>query len=171
VLAKSSFFYDSFNKTEFRSPTLHRRCDLCGIADGETYLDLRIGLLEGNQVPRKPIAGDRLARLNGQRAPFQAAEFAEREFGGFGPRQYCAGFREEDAAGFRQLDAAPDPIEQLRVMPRLQSRDRRLAADCARFKARAACVTCCRSATATKMRSCSRVVLISPERSDLLISR
>jgi hypothetical protein len=28
------------------------------------------------------------------------------------------------AAGFRQLDAAPDPIEQLRVMPRLQSRDR-----------------------------------------------
>ena len=37
---------------------------------------------------------------------------------------YCAGFCEEDAAGFRQLDAAPDPIEQLRVMPRLQSRDR-----------------------------------------------
>ena len=34
-----------------------------------------------------------------------------------------------------------------------------LAADCARFKARAACVTCFRSATAANIRSCSRVIM------------
>jgi hypothetical protein len=36
-----------------------------------------------------------------------------------------------------------------------------LAADCARLRASAACVTCCRSATATKIRSWSRVTPIS----------
>ena len=92
-------------------------------ADGEAYLDLRIGPPEGDQVARKPIAGNRLACLNGQRASFQAAEFAQREFGGFGPRQHGPGLFEENVARLRQLDAAPYPIEQFRVVPCFQGRD------------------------------------------------
>jgi hypothetical protein len=74
-------------------------------------------------MARNPIIGNRLARLNGQRAPFQTAEFAEREIGSVGTRQHRPRFCEEDAAGLRQLDAAPDPIEKLRIMPRLQGCD------------------------------------------------
>ncbi len=61
--------------------------------------------------------------MNRQCAPFQPAEFAERELGGVDTRQHRPGFREEDSASFRQLDAAPDPIEELRIMPRLQGCD------------------------------------------------
>ena len=53
--------HGSFNEAEFCRATLDGRCDLGGIADGETYVDLRIGAPEGDQVARKPIIGNRLA--------------------------------------------------------------------------------------------------------------
>src|SRR5260370_31609731 len=56
--------YGSFDETKLRCPTLDRRCDLGGIADAETYADLRIGSPKGDQVARQPIVGDRLACLN-----------------------------------------------------------------------------------------------------------
>jgi hypothetical protein len=116
--------HGSFDKAQLRRPTLDGRRNLRGVPDRESDLDMRIGPTEGDQMAGKPIAGNGLACLNGQGAPIQAAEFAERELSRFGARQHGPCLCQEDLAGIRQLNAAPDPIEQPGVVPCLQSRYR-----------------------------------------------
>ena len=65
-----------------------------------------------------------LTGLDVQRAPLQAGVFAEGQFGGAHSRDDGPRLREKRLAGLGQLDAAADSIEELRVMARLQRRDR-----------------------------------------------
>jgi hypothetical protein len=106
----------SFDEAQFGHSTLHRRCDLRGVADRKADLDLRINSSESDQVPREPIPSDRLARLNGKRTALQVAVFAQRELSRFGLCQYGSRFYQEDLAGLGELDPPPDPIEQFGVV-------------------------------------------------------
>jgi hypothetical protein len=87
-------------------------------------LDQRMSSSKRDEAFGKPIAGDDLTTLDSQRAPLQAGVFAEGEFGGAHSRRHRPRLREKRLAGLGQLDAPADAIEQLRVVARLQRRDR-----------------------------------------------
>src|SRR5262245_6300967 len=109
----------SFYEAQFRHSTLHRRCDLRGVADCEADLDLRISPSDSEQVPRQPMRGDRPARVTGERTPLPVAIFAQRELRRFGPSQYGPRLYQEDVAGLGEFNPPPDPTEQCGVVTSL----------------------------------------------------
>jgi hypothetical protein len=106
----------AFDEAQFRGCAFDGCRNLRRVADPETDLDLRMGAPKGDQVPRQPIIGDGLARLDRQRAAPEAAEFAQSQLGRFGARQHRPRLRQEHMTGFGQLDTPADPIEQLGVV-------------------------------------------------------
>lgn len=114
----------AFDEAQLGRAALDGSRDLRRVANREADLDLGIGASEGDEIPGKPIAGDGLACLYGERAPLEAAEFAQRQFGGLGPRQHGPRFRQKSLSCLGQLDVPPDPVEQLGVVPFLQGRNR-----------------------------------------------
>ena len=114
----------AFDETKLHRSVLNSGGYLRRIADFQLDRDVRVALMETNQMPGKPVAGDRLARLHAQPAPFQRAEIAERQICGVNLRQDTARLGQQDAAGLGQLDTAAHPVEQLGLVARLQRRDR-----------------------------------------------
>ena len=72
----------ALDETKLHRSILDGRGDLRCIADFKLYRDERIALVERDQMPGEPIAGDGLAGLHGQPATFQSAEVAERKVHG-----------------------------------------------------------------------------------------
>jgi hypothetical protein len=114
----------SFDKAQFGDAAFDGGRDLCRVADRQADLDVWIGPPKSDEVTGKPVAGDRLTRMDGERSPVQRAEFAERELRRLGTRQHRPCLGEKSMAGFGQFDAAPHAIEEFRVVPRLQRGDR-----------------------------------------------
>jgi hypothetical protein len=114
----------AFDETELRRTGFDRLGDLSGVANREANPDLRESPAKRDKSLREPVARDGLARLYSQSAPLQAAEFTQRKFGHLRPGQDRPGLRQEHTPGLRQLDMAADAVEQPRVMPRLERRDR-----------------------------------------------
>src|SRR5271170_3469423 len=112
------------DEPQFRCPTRDGGGHLRRISDRKMNLDQRMSPSKRDEAFGKPIAGDGLTGLDGQRASLQAGVFAERELGGAHSRQDGPRLREKRLAGLGQLNAAPDAIEELRVVARLQRRDR-----------------------------------------------
>ena len=56
-------FNRALDEAEFRRAALDRLGDLGGVADRQPDLDARVGAPEGDEAPRQPVAGDRLARV------------------------------------------------------------------------------------------------------------
>ncbi len=113
----------AFHETQVRPALDHGPRHALRIADGETELDLRIALAELHQQRRQPVAGDGLAGVDAQRAPFQAAQFGQRQLGAASHGQRGLRLGQEDAARFAQFDAAPHPVEQRRAVTVFQRAD------------------------------------------------
>ncbi len=101
----------ALDEADFDFSLQNRLGDLRRIADGKADIDQRIGAPEGDEMARQPIAGDGLARLNGERAPPQAGDFAQGALRRRGASQNGARLGEEQAAGLGQLDPASDAVE------------------------------------------------------------
>ena len=122
--ARQKLVFDhAFNESEFSGAGLNGIGDLCGIADLKTDIDARIDAAKRNQMMWKPVAGDGLACLHGERASLQPAERAEGQFSVLDLRKDGSRFRQECAPGLGQLDAASDAIEQPDIMALLERRD------------------------------------------------
>src|ERR1700722_6126161 len=111
--------------------------------------------MEGDEMARQPIAGDRLTGVNRESAALQSAQFGEDKLGRLSSRQNGASLDKKQRAG--SVNSMPRPTRWKSFAPWRPSSAaiEELTADCAMLSASAACVTCWRSATATKTRSCS----------------
>ena len=145
--------YGSFDKAQFRAASLDFRDHLRGIRHVEAYLDLRIGPSECDQTRGQPITGNRLAGVNRKQPRFSSPNSTSANSAAWADASTArASFRKTRPASVSSMWR---PTLLNSFVPCCASRLAMawLAADCARFKANAASVTCCRSATATKTRS------------------
>jgi hypothetical protein len=103
---------------------MHRLRHLRGVADEKADIDAFMLAAERHQVPRQPIAGDRLARHHKKRAMLAAAEFAQQQLRRLRLGHDAARRAEKQRPRLGQFDPPPDAVKQLRIVPRLQRRDR-----------------------------------------------
>jgi hypothetical protein len=113
----------TFDEAELRLATHDRHRDLLGIAGAEPELDAAMLPVERDQVPRQPVAGNRLAGLDDQRAALAAAEFHQQELRRRRLGQNGARRAEENLAGLGERDAAADAVKEFRTVTRFQRRN------------------------------------------------
>jgi hypothetical protein len=75
-------------------------------------------------VARQPIAGDRLARLDRQRAAFEVAELGQRDFRPVDLRQDYSRLSQKCRPSLGQFDSTANAVEEFRFIASLQRRDR-----------------------------------------------
>ena len=114
----------AFDKAEVDLSGSGQLGDRIGVADAQRDRDAGIAGVEGGDAARQPVAADRLAGGDRQRAGLEAGEIGERLLGRRGARQHRSRFAEEGAARAGQRDAPADAIEQLDPVPLLERRDR-----------------------------------------------
>src|ERR1700722_8331583 len=80
--------------------------------------------MEGDEMARQPIAGDRLTGVNRESAALQSAQFGEDKLGRLSSRQNGASLDKKQRAGLGQFDAAADSVEEFCAMASFQRRNR-----------------------------------------------
>jgi hypothetical protein len=117
-----------------------------------------MGAVEGPQTARQPVVRNGLDGSHGQYAALKVTVFRQHQFRGFGARKTARASTKNRAP--TSVSSMPRPTRWNSFAPcRVSSAAiAALAADCVRLSDAAARVTCCRSATATKTRSCSSVM-------------
>jgi hypothetical protein len=110
-----------FDEADFGNAVMHGLAHGFRVADLEMDADRRIGGAQAHQRRRQPVAGDRLARLDLQRAAHQPAQLRQRQLCRLRARQRCFRLDEEDLARLVQFDAPADTIEQVRTSKRVSS--------------------------------------------------
>lgn len=88
-------FDPAFDETDIGSAVLHRFGDLHAVAGGK--LDFHAGMIlaEAHKMLRQPVARNRLARMDRQRAALETAQFGKRHFRRAGTGENGARFIEE----------------------------------------------------------------------------
>jgi hypothetical protein len=92
---------DTLDKAEFYGAISHRFNHLSGVANVQANIDGGVGAAEGDEMARKPIAGDGLTGLKDQRSSFESSELGKHEFGTGHASQDCPRVGNEERASLR----------------------------------------------------------------------
>ena len=99
--------------------------DVGGIAFAQDDANRRMRGPETHEKRRKPIAGDRLARLNCKRSALKTTQFGQCQLRKPRASLRRLGLDEKQPPRLAQFDAASNPIEEVNPIAGFQSVDRR----------------------------------------------